>query len=334
MDLKNLEEIKERLEKEYNENCLKIDDLNEKIRVLNANDFETNVSCAFGFSLIPLFVFTFLIPPVIKFGIIPLNIVPPLFVGVPALIGITGEKLLSKKYKCREKLKEFSKSKTQKERIEETIKYEIKKEKLNSINKVLKKNCDDLAANKNLISSLSTSYNITEKDVDKRNKEEIENNINNLNNIMQKKQQDIDVATTKCVLKEKFWKVRDKFNRFSDILRYGVIGGFFCMTLYDMPIIYASIAQLQNIQFQISLIGVYAPAIIGGLAGGVYGVKKRNNHTAVFKTINSELGDNAISESRRDYEEDKQLNIELENIINYTCEIKLKLETEKQKLKI
>lgn len=329
MRIKDSKQIRKKLEEEYNENCSKIDDLNEKIRALNANDFETKANCVMGFSILPWIASILVMPGIIKSGIIPLNLVQPLFVGIPALIGITAEELFTRKSNCRERLRKFSNSKTQKEKIEESTKYEIEKEKLRSANKILKKIYDDLLANENLINSHSISYNITEKDVDERTKEEIDDSIKNINNILQKKQQEVDVATTKNVLKEKFWKVRDKFNRFSDILTFGMIGGMMFM-LYNMPIM-MYLNQLENIQFQTSFLGALAPAIIGGIVCGCYGIKRRNNFTSAFKTINNELGDNAISEFN-DYEKEKQIDKNLENIIRDTCAIKLQLEIEKQKL--
>ena len=101
------------------------------------------------------------------------------------------------------------------------------------------------------------------------------------------------------------------------------------MMLYDMPVIYLN--QLENIQFQASFFEIFAPLIIGSLACGSYCAKKINDYTSVFKTINNQLGDNAISEFR-DYEEDRQIDKNLENIIKDTSAVKLKLESEKQKL--
>lgn len=103
MNMNDSEQIRKRLEEEYKENCSKIDELDEKIKIINSNDFETNVICVLGFSLIPWTVSIALLPTIIKSGIIPLNIVQPLSVGVPALIGITVEKIFAKKAKCREK---------------------------------------------------------------------------------------------------------------------------------------------------------------------------------------------------------------------------------------
>ena len=329
MNLNDLKKIRKKLEEEYNENCSKIDELDDKIRVISANNFETKVNYALAFSMIPWVVSIFFMPAMVKSGIIPLNMVQPLSVGVPALVGIIGEELLAKKLKWRERLRKFSKAKTQKEKLAESTKYEIEKEKLISANKILKKNYDDLLANERLINSLSTSYNITEKDVDERSKEEISNSIENTNNILQKKQQEVDIATTKSFLKEKFWKARDKAFRFTDVFMFGMMGGMGFMLFCDMPII--CLNQLENIQFQASFFGILAPAVIGGLFGSGYLIKRTHDYISVFKTLNNQLGDNAISEIR-DYEEDEQFAKNLENVITDTSAIKLKLESEKQKL--
>lgn len=329
MTIKDSKQIRKQLEEEYNENSSKIYDLNKKIEILKENNFESKFSGVLLFSIIPWTGSIILTPIIIKYGIIPLNIVQPLFAGIPTLIGIAAEELFARKLKSQEKLTRFSKSKTQKEQIEESTKYEIEKEKLKNKNKILKKSYDNLLESENLINSLSTGYNITEKDTDERTKEEISNNIENINNILQQKQQEMDIATTKNILREKFWRVRDKFYRFYDILTLSMLGGLMSMSLYDMPIIYQN--QLGNIQFQTNFLGLLAPAIIGGLVCGGYGVKKRNNFVSVFKTINNELGDNAMSELA-DYEKEKYSKKDLETIIKDTCEIKLQLETEKQKL--
>lgn len=320
MNANDSEQIRKKLEEEYNENCSRINELDEKIRIIDTNDFDTKVTYVLTSSIIPYIASLFLMPFIVKLGIISLNMVQPLFVGVTVLIGITGEELFARKAKYREKFRKFSKSKTQKEMIEESTKYEIEKEKLKSLNKILKKNYDYLLANEN---------NIIEKDVGKRTKEEIFNSIENINNVLQKKLQKVDVATTKSVLKEKFRRVRNKFNRFSDFLIDGIISGMMSMFLYDMPIMYLN--EIANIQIQTNFLGIIVPAIIGGLAFGGCSLKRTNDYTAVFKIINNQLGDNAISEFR-DYAEDKQFDKDLEDVIRDTSDVKIKLELEIQKL--
>lgn len=330
MDIKDLEQIRKQLEEEYNKNCSKINDLNEKIRVIGTNSFETKAGFAILFSILAWIAAILLIPTIIKSGITSLNLVKLLCVGIPALIGIISEELFTRKLKCRDRLRKFSKSKTQKEKIEESTRYEIEKEKLESLNAVLRKGYDEISANENMIISLSENYNITKKVDDSKTVEETTTNIKNINAILEKQQHDINIATTKCVLKEKFLDVRDKFGKFFNIPMFGMEGSMFCMIIYYTPMIYMK--NFQNIQSQANLIEALAPFVLGGLAYGGYCIKRKRDYTFVFKTLNKELGDNAISEFI-DYEADKQIDKDLENIIRDTSVVKVQLETEKQKLK-
>lgn len=326
MEIKDMEQIREKLGEEYNENCAKIDDLNNKIRIINANDIETKVISSMGFSIIPWLVSIFLLPTVVNFGLIPLNLIPALTVGIPALIGIVSEEIFTRKSKCREQLSEFSDAKTQKEKTEEVIKYEIEIEKLININKVLKKCSDDLLEKEKMITTLSGTYNITEKDVD--NNEEI-TNIEDINNKLIEQQQALNVASTRYALKEKFWRIRSRYKKNYDVFLFTSICGAFSMLLYNMPIIYLN--QLKNIPFQTSFIETFAPFIVGIVVSSVYSFKIKKDNISIFNNINKKLKDNAISEVRKDGE-DKEFAKELKNIIKDTCETKLKLETEKQKL--
>ena len=329
MNINDLKQIRKKLEKEYNENCTKIGELSKKIKIIELNDFEIKAIYIMTFSMLAWIATTFLGSKIVNFSITPLNLVQPLFLGIPVLIGITGEKLFLRKLKSYEKLRKFSKAKTQKEKIEESTRYEIKREKLRNWNKILKQNYDDLSANENLLSSLSRDYNITEKNIDKRTKDEIETNIANISELLQKKQQDIDITTTKCVLINKFFKVRDKWSKIIDVSTIGMLGACFCMIFYNIPII--TINEVQNIHIQASFLSILAPAIVVGIACSGYCIKRNKDYTTVFHNINKELGNNAISEII-DYEEDEQINNDLENILKVTCAVNLKLESEKQKL--
>ena len=91
MRIKDSEQIRKRLEEEYNDNCSKIDDLSKKIRALNENDLETRATGVMVFSILPWIASILVMPVIIKSGIISLNLVQPLFVGVPILIGIIAE---------------------------------------------------------------------------------------------------------------------------------------------------------------------------------------------------------------------------------------------------
>ena len=332
--MSNIEKMKEILKKEYNENCTKISELSEKIRIIEKNDFETKSTIALLFSMLSWLAITFLLPTIIKTGIIPINLISPLSVVVPAFIGITGETLLTKKSNAKKEIKALSKSKSQKEIIAELTRYEIEREKLTSSNKVLEKAYDNLESKQNSFDLLSNEYNIVEKESDSKSVEELNLNIEKITEILDQKKRKIDIITTKSVLQEKFWRIRDRVQKVIDIITIFMLGGSGFMMVYDMPII--AINNLgNNIQLQTSILGILAPFGIGGLVCGGYSLKRIKNRIYAFRNVNKELGQEALSEEikRKTYNNDiERFDIELENLINDACMIKLQLESERQKL--
>ena len=322
--MRNIEKTKEILEKEYNENCTNINELNEKIRTIKANDLETKLTRAFAFSMIPWVATVLLSPAIINLGIIPINLISLLSIGVPTLIGITGEMLLTKKLKYKEKLESFSESKSQNEIIEESTRYEIEREKLRSSNKVLKKAFDNLEPEQYLFNSLSEN--------DSKSFEKL--NIENIDEILEKNKKEIDIITTKKFLKEKFWRIRDRFQKVIDFIVISILGGIGFMTLYNTPTI--AINLRNSIQLQTSILGIILPLGIGGLVCGGYYLKRIKDYTYAFRNVNQELGQEALSDSEiinKIYNNDiENLDIELENLINDTCDVKLQLESKRQNL--
>lgn len=173
MNISDIDQLQKQIEEEYNDNCSKIDELKNKIWLLQRNSFEMKFQLAGILSMIPWMLGTVLLgQPILKSGLIPLELTKPLFVVVPALLGTVASTIIDKKQKIDERVKKFSSSTTKKEIIEEETRYKIEQAKLRSYNKILKNNYDDLDKEKQLISSLSSKYNITSKENDTREKEE------------------------------------------------------------------------------------------------------------------------------------------------------------------
>lgn len=281
------------------------------------------------FSIIPWVATVFAGPSILKLGLIPLELTKPLFVAVPALLGTIASTIITKKQKINERVKEFSSAKTTIGKIEEEARYKIEQEKLRSYNKMLKKNYDDLESNERLISSLSDKYNITSKENDTRNKKEVGENVESIKKILEERTSDMDIATTRHTLSNLFWKVRSKYDKFTDATMCGSMGILFCMMLYNMPMLQAN--AIESIQFQTSILGILAPAIIGGIVCTGYGFKRMHDRLCVFKNINNELGENAISESK-DFNVKEDFEQEKNKVINDTCVIRMQLDNETQKL--
>ncbi len=297
------------LMKKYEENNLKIKELNKKIKLLNSNSIEVKLTFGIIFAIIPWLVLVFLDPTLVKF--IPLNLIQPLTIIVPTLIGFVGEHLFQKKFKFKENLTKFSKSKTEKERDKEVIFYEIEREKLINYNKILSK----INANSSLMDSLPNNY---------KNKEDLNLNINRLNNILKENKKKIDILSCKNVLKINFIRIRDKLQNIIDQIGFTFIGGFFFMFLYYLPIL--SINNFShNLNIELSIFEVLSPFLFGSLIVGSYFYKIRRDEKSVFRFFNSKLGKYALSDKINDnYKEDFKL--ELENIISESCIAKLELD--------
>lgn len=333
----DIERIKKVIEEEYDENYKKIDELSEKIRIVKVNDFESKLLCAFAFSLLAWMVGIFLAPTMLKSGVIPTSLISPLSLVVSVLIGITGETLLSKKYKHKEKLREFSSAKNQKEKIAESARYEIEKEKIISSNRVLKKVYDSLETRQKMVKTLSNEYDIVEKD--SRESKEIELSIKKISKILDEKEKNIDIVTTKCVLKEKFWRVRDRFQKIFDFVVISMVGGTGAMILYACPIIFIN-GLGSNVVIQTSVLSPLSALGVGVLVCGGYTLKRIKDYVGAFKSVNETLGENKLSDVTNDSEVNRKtinndierFDIELENLINENCVLRLELESEKEKL--
>lgn len=326
MNINNLKQIRKKFEKEYDENSLKIEELTEKIKIIQANDFETKVTGVVGFSLITWIIELLLLPFIIKTGIISLNLLRPLFFVIPIAIGVAAEKLYIKNTKCLEKLRKFSKSKTQKENIEESTKLEIERKKLKFLNIVLKKEYTDLSTMENNVNTLLENYDITKKNVVNKTNEEIITRVDNLNDLLIQKQQEADVITTKCVLKDRFENIRtnNKAAWIFDMLGSCATIGMMCTLLYHAPAFYLS-------QLQPNIISALAPFVVGGVVCGTSLSKIKKDNIDIFKKFNKKLANQAISDFDN-FDENKQIDKDLVNIIREICVIKLQLENEKIEL--
>ena len=265
--------------KKYEENNLKIKELDKKIKLLNSNSVEVKLTLGMIFAIIPWLVLVFLDPTLVKF--IPLNLIQPLTIIIPTLIGFIGEQIFQKKFKFKERLASFSNSKTEKERDKEVITYEIEREKLINYNKVLNKS----NVNSYLIDSLTTNY---------KDKNELELNINRLNNLLKENQNKIDILSCKEVLKNNFFRIRDKLQNLIDQVGITIMGGFLFMVLYYLPIL--TITNFSNTNIELSMFETLSPFLFGSLVTGSYVYKKRLDSKKLFKFFNSKLGKDALND--------------------------------------
>lgn len=326
----NIKKTKEEIKKEYNKNCEKINELENGVKIIRANDFEDKALFVFVFSMLPWALTTIAMMPITVSGIIPISLIQPLSVFIPVLIGISTEELFSRKCKLKEHLKSVTKSKTSKERLEEVLRFQIKIEELENQNIVLNDIYDRLVIEESQINSLANKYNISVKYDTVMNLENIDTKMKELNENLLKKQKELSILSTKNVLRETFWRTRDKFQQFSYNLMYFMLVGLASMAVYNIPVF---LSQMTSVRFYSSifecLVGLFVPFIAGTIVSGGYQFMIQKRQKEVFNKINQELGKDAISEFNF-YGEDEIFDTELEKMVNEIVIIKLELETQKR----
>ncbi len=325
MNVNESEKIREKLEKEYNDNLKKIKELDRKINLINSNTISNKLLIASIPALILQFAYI-LGPTFINIGA-NFNLVHVVSCILPIVIGFISQKVILKKPK--EEFEKFSNSKTEKEKTEEKIKYILEKNKFKNENKIISKIYDDLSSNEKSIDALSQNYLVLEKDNNDRTEKEITSNIEKLTKTLLNNQKNIDMISKKCTLRDRFYDVRNKINRLKNIGFYTLVASYVVPIITEITFMLLSIYKIGNIVF--NPIITFTPFVVGGLSGLIYSIKYNKDNYEVFNKYNNELGNNALSNSDS-YKDELELNSELKKLINDTVLIRKQLEEEKIKL--
>lgn len=285
------------IEREYNRNNIKINDLEFKIKSLNGADIEHKGTGIATFGVIPWIVSVLSTTSLIKSGAIPIEWITALQVAVPATIGYGCYSLLQKKYKIKENLATFTEAKTQREVVLERARYEVEQANLKDINTMFSHLYKTLSSKYRLLTTLESDYDITAKNVnDLPSQEELAS----LEKCYETQLENLKIASTRKYLGEKYARQRDALTKVIDY----------------------ALTPLASYAFSLMLIG--APAIMHGMGGGtpstilqleVFGIPAAisatsliyllsHNHirTAAFKELNEKLGTSALP-ARATYDE-------------------------------
>lgn len=293
MNIEELEEIKrqnnEQIEINYRKN-----------RILKANLFEEKIINTMGFSMLswpPIFLGSATL--ITKLGVPAFtNFLPALgynamvmgsSLGVGTLVNyLTNIKVTKGLHKS------FSTAKTETKILEEAVHYKIEQEKLKNRNRVIDETIKTLGIN-----MIIGKYDLNDK---VKTKEQSQTKVNELPDFIEKQYNKLDILTTKKVLHDNFWKIRSKFKKVTNIIIKSILIGM-------IPMLYTFFALY--LIWGINLASVLSPFVIGSSATCGFMIKRNKEHKKAFKSLNSQLGENALDESyKKDddaYEEKKEI---------------------------
>lgn len=338
MKLEDLQNVKQQLEKQKQQNNKKIDLYDEKARMSKVNSFENKVINTLGFSLIiylPILLASSLLVKNIGFisftNIISELSYPVILFSSSFGIGSLINSLISKNYKIKERYKAFSNAKTKVEKLEEEVHYKIELEKVKNRNKVINETIKLLESDQAIINKISSRYDLKDKNLP-QTKEEAERKVNELSNVIKKQYDKLDILTTQNVLHNYFWRIRSNIQKKLDIMITSMMTGLFAMIFTVLPLMTIK-DTLTYISLFTSLSTVFLPFIIGAVATSIYVIKRNKYYKKVFDIFNLKLEGNSLEEMYKNidgaYEEQEKIKSLIKNQIKDISLTKVQLQENK-----
>lgn len=314
--MNDLDSLKEKLEKEYNDNKEKNHKLEIKNEIINDTFIESRALKTIAFGFIPLVACSFLSIPLVNMGISQ-TLVMALSYGVPLITSVSLEHLYDKKV-SKKRIQRVTSAKSLEEKINEQVKFEIEKEKLENYNKVIKKEYETCKKENEFINKYSDMYDFKIK-----NNDEID-----IEKCFIDAKEKLDEISKKKVLINKFSFVRDKRTSKMDILLYFMLPSFMLFLMSAMPQVIMSQAgniQIENALFYLCFFG---PFVVGPLIVLKPFLERKELFKKLFNKYNSELGENKIKDSinndKECIDEIKDYKQQLESAIEAVSVLKFK----------
>ena len=238
---------------------------------------------------------------------------PIALIGGSLGIGAIGRVLFDNKFKVRERLKAFSTAKTQAEKLEEEVYYQIELEKANNRNKAIEKSIKVLNSNQTMLNRISSRYDLYDKTAP-HSKHEAEKKAEELSAIIKGQYEKLDILSTQKVLHNRFWKIRQKFQRRAETMMAPMLSGLFTMFFGIFPtMIIKDVMPSGSLLTTLSV--PFAPLVAGVVGGSAYMLKRKSDYKKVFNNLNAQLGKNALVETYEKFEGAYEEQQELESLI-------------------
>lgn len=332
---KELEEIKKQ-----NDEQIAISD--ERTRMSKVNSLEYKGGTTLFFSALAYFGFFFtaaILSNTPVAGVIT-NVLPGLsypitLLGGSLAIGTITRTLFDKKFETKKRLKAFSTAKTQVEKLEEEIHYQIELEKANNRNRAVDETISVLNSNQAMLNRISSRYNLNDRTAP-QTKEEAEKKVEELSAIIKEQYDKLDILSTQKVLHDRFWKVRQKFQRRTNTMLVPMMSGMFTMFFTAFPTIMIK-DIMPNGSLLASLSVPIVPLVAGIVGGSAYILKRNKDQKKVFNNLNAQLGENSLEENldktyESAFEEQKEIEALLENQIRDISVAEVQLQENKRYL--
>lgn len=293
MNNNEINNLQSKLKEEYKNNKEILEKETSRINLLEKNGIDCKIARALVAGSLPFVIIQLFFLGNVEYNLIPLEMVRPLGVAIPTLIGIIGEVVISKKTQLKNKISKFSKAKTQKEYLEEEVSHNLEKEKLRVKNNLIKDFYERIEEEKRNLVDYSNTYAL-ETEEDNRKVEELEASIISLKDSLDLDKDKIDVAVTRNYLSRRFPESNRK--NISSILKENLstisVYGLLSIVFYNLPLFaYSKVIALGNVM---ALSDFIIPFLVGSGSVIGYNFIKRSQDIAAFKKISNNFTEGVV----------------------------------------
>lgn len=307
-------------DKEKNKNL--IEDYQKKIKLIGLNQFDSKIMLTIFFTVVSFILISLIglaFPNIVRMTINNFGAqMLPLIIGVPSLgFGAITKKCLYKKNMIKKDFSTISSAKSELEKMEEKVNYEIElnkaENKIDIINKVLM----DLNFNQSMFERANTRYNLKDKD-DNKSIDELNEEIEKLKIEINKEYEKLNELTLKCNLNYIEFK-KNKFN-IGNIFSIFVLA----LTLMFFPsfLIY-KFSVINAIPLIIEYLSISAMACLTYC--GLEKIKK-NNYKKIINKFNNNVEDFKLKD---DVQDAVNMDLLMEKQINHISFLIVELEEKK-----
>lgn len=276
--IKELEGIKEENQKQIILN-------NEKAKEARVNGFDHKFTTTLACSLVSyllLFLLSFgltsLFGASIITSIFPGITFPLVFVGSSLGLGLLGRKILFSKSNGKNGSARFWNSKSEKEKLRLEVRYQIEAEKFENRNKAIDETIKILNSEQKFTISTFDSLLLT--------KDELLKNQDELLKHLDGQYSKLDEWSTKKVLHDKFYCVREKFHRITQLISTALFSLIVTMLLASFPFMF--------IMPYVTLGMLFSSLVTGSLISTLYLLKRNDDYKSVFNKLNAKLFKNSL----------------------------------------
>lgn len=304
MNIEDFEKSKIELRKEKEQNNKQIDINDERYRMANVNRLEYEFMVTSVFSMVAYLLL--FIPSVILIKTLGTSVItnilpgfsyPIVMLGGSLVMGTIGKIILDKKYKTKERFKSFSSAKTETEKLEEEVHYQIELEKIKNRNKAINEAIEVLGSNQSMLSRISSRYDLIDKN-ELQTTETAEKKVEELSAIIEEQYKELDIYSTQNVLHNRFWKVRSKFERIMNATLFPMMGGMLTMSVTLIPLFFMKVADMMPKTSSLGALAIaFTPLVASVIGCSAYVLKTNKDHKKLFNKLNSQLSENALEEN-------------------------------------